>query len=374
MLMNKQDNLNLARKWRPKTFEEIAGQEIPVKMLQNSLFREKLFPVYLFAGQRGCGKTSTARIFGAALNCENLEKFQKSPKEKLPCLKCKSCQSMLNGNHPDFIEIDAASHTGVDNVRQILENCSYAPLSGKKKIYLIDEAHMLSKAAFNAFLKVLEEPPKTALFILATTEIHKIPQTVLSRCFQVIFSPIKPNPLKKHLKKICEKEDIKITDDSLNILIEETEGSARDAVNLLERVRFSSPHGKKINVDSILKILGKLSEQEISNIFQDLIDKNPTELLIKLESLNLSSINPQTFWNSIVQTCRDLMWIKYGITLKNIGRHDLLSKIAKNISTERILAIFQILWNQEALFLQTNQKHIFIESLLVQICNKVDIA
>ncbi|MFH1644148.1 MAG: DNA polymerase III subunit gamma/tau [bacterium] len=192
-------NLNLARKWRPKTFNEIVGQNIPIKTLLNGLYLKKFFPVYLFAGQRGCGKTSSARIFAAAINCQNLKKFQEDPKEKIPCLECESCQPMLKNNHPDFIEIDAASHTGVDNVRQILENSSYMPLAGNKKIYLIDEAHMLSKAAFNAFLKVLEEPPSTVLFILATTEIHKIPETVLSRCFQVIFRPINSDDLKKHL-------------------------------------------------------------------------------------------------------------------------------------------------------------------------------
>ena len=148
------NNLNLARKWRPKDFKQIIGQEIPIKILLNSLYLKKLFPVYLFAGPRGCGKTSTARIFAAAINCEQLINFQNKPNShSIPCLKCESCKSMLNAQHPDFIEIDAASHTGVENVRQILQNCVYIPLSGNKKIYLIDEAHMLSKASFNAFLK-----------------------------------------------------------------------------------------------------------------------------------------------------------------------------------------------------------------------------
>jgi len=169
------ENLNLARKWRPKTFDDIVGQEISVRMLKNGLYLKKFFPVYLFAGQRGCGKTSTARVFASAINCQNLENFQNNPtSNKLPCLECESCKSMLQANHPDFIEIDAASHTGVENVRQILESCTYKPIFGQKKIYLIDEAHMLSKAAFNAFLKVLEEPPSSALFILATTEIHTL--------------------------------------------------------------------------------------------------------------------------------------------------------------------------------------------------------
>ena len=201
--MNKtKNNLNLARKWRPENFDQIIGQDIPIRMLKNGLYLKKFFPVYLFAGQRGCGKTTSARVFGAAINCENLELFQKNPKENsLPCLKCNSCQSMLQANHPDFIEIDAASHTGVENVRNILEACSYMPIFGRKKIYLIDEAHMLSKAAFNAFLKILEEPPSSVLFILATTELQKFPQTVLSRCFQIAFKAVDNNSIKKRLKR-----------------------------------------------------------------------------------------------------------------------------------------------------------------------------
>jgi len=149
-------NLNLARKWRSRNFDQIVGQDLAIRMLRNSLYLSQFFPVYLFAGQRGCGKTSTARVFASAINCANLSKFQKNPKKcHVPCLECESCCAMLSGNHPDFIEIDAASHTGVDNVRQIIESSSYMPLMGKKKIYLIDEAHMLSKAAFNAFLKIL---------------------------------------------------------------------------------------------------------------------------------------------------------------------------------------------------------------------------
>ena len=167
--------LNLARKWRSKNFDQIIGQDLTIRALKNSLFLNHLFPVYLFSGQRGCGKTTTARVFTAAINCQNLENFRKEPREfKLPCLECQSCCLMASGKHPDFIEIDAASHTGVDNVRNIIEAAALLPVIGRKRIYLIDEAHMLSKAAFNAFLKILEEPPKSALFILATTDPGKI--------------------------------------------------------------------------------------------------------------------------------------------------------------------------------------------------------
>jgi DNA polymerase III subunit gamma/tau len=369
------DSLNLARKWRPKNFDQIIGQEIPVRMLQNGLFLQKTFPVYLFAGQRGCGKTTTARVFAAAVNCQNLKKFQEKPTEnKIPCLECDSCKAMMQANHPDFIEIDAASHTGVENVRQILEACTYMPLFGTKKIYLIDEAHMLSKAAFNAFLKILEEPPASALFILATTELQKFPETVLSRCFHVIFKPVDNTTLKEHLKDLCTKEAILIQDQALEILIQETEGSVRDAINLLERVRFSE---KEVSVESILHVLGKLSEKELLTLFENLIDQKPKELLEQLNSATFQTINPQTLWNMIIQVCRSLLWIKFG-TSTNLPMYfnDLehLQKTATKCSLNRLNSIFQLLWSQEDLFLRTPNKQIFLEILLLQICQQINVS
>ncbi|HZW61234.1 MAG TPA: AAA family ATPase, partial [Candidatus Babeliales bacterium] len=156
------NTLNLARKWRSRNFDQIVGQELSVKMLKNSLYLGQFFPVYLFSGQRGCGKTSTARVFAAAVNCKQLPSFQQNPKNfSIPCLTCESCTAMMQGQHPDFFEIDAASHTGVDTIRQIIDASQLLPLMGAKKIYLIDEAHMLSKASFNALLKILEEPPRS---------------------------------------------------------------------------------------------------------------------------------------------------------------------------------------------------------------------
>ena len=367
-------NLNLARKWRPKNFDQIVGQQIPISILKNSLFLKKFFPVYLFAGQRGCGKTTTARVFGAALNCQNLEKFQEKPTEnKVPCLQCDSCKAMQQANHPDFIEIDAASHTGVENVRQILENCSYMPILGSKKIYLIDEAHMLSKAAFNAFLKILEEPPSSALFILATTEIQKFPETVLSRCFQVIFKSVENNNLIKHLQQICTDEKIDIDDQALNIIIQETDGSVRDAINLLERVRFSQ---SKVTAETLMQVLGKVSEKELLKLFELLLEQNPSNLLNKLNSPALQNINPQALWNSIIQLCRTILWIKFKAEKLPAYFADIqkLKELANNCSVNRLNAIFQLLWSQEELFLKTPQKEILLETILLQICQQTNIA
>lgn len=364
---NQNNNLNLARKWRPSNFNELVGQDIPVKMLLNSLYLEKLFPVYLFAGQRGCGKTSTARIFGAAINCKNVENFKTNPKENIiPCGKCNSCTAMLSGNHPDFIEIDAASHTGVENVRQILENCAYMPILGRKKIYLIDEAHMLSKAAFNALLKILEEPPVSALFILATTEIQKFPATVLSRCFQIIFKSINNLDLKKHLLNICNQENIDIEEAALDIVIQETQGSVRDAINMLERVRFSD---KKITLDLLLKQLGKISESEIINLWQAIADQDKKQLFNILSFNTFENINPEILWDSLIQVLQTLLWLKYDASQLPAYFNDIdnLKVISSKISLPKLNAIFKLFWEQEDIFRKTSNKKIFIETLIINL-------
>lgn len=372
---NIQQSLNLARKWRPQSFDQVVGQDISIRMLKNGLFLNKFFPVYLFAGQRGCGKTTTARIFAAAINCNQLPFFQQNPTNfAIPCLDCNSCRSMINGNHPDFIEIDAASHTGVDNVRQIIESSSYMPLMGRKKIYLIDEAHMLSKAAFNAFLKILEEPPLPVVFILATTEIPKVPATVLSRCFQIMFNPIDNKPLKQLLRDICTKESVVIEEEALDLILNETEGSARDAINLLERVRFS---GQEVTERTVLQVLGKISVSELITLFDYLIEQAPQKVLAYLHEIDFQQRSPQFLWDMIINLCRNLTWIKYGVeTLPGaIGsmHKEALTKLSGKCSFSRLNAIFNFLWSQEELFMKTNKKHIFLEMTLLGLCQQVNV-
>ena len=367
------NNINLARKWRPKSFESIIGQDLSVSMLKNSLYLKTIFPVYLFSGQRGCGKTSTARVFASAINCKKLIDFQVNPKEQfIPCLQCSSCKSMLKSNHPDFIEMDAASHTGVDNVRQIIESCSYMPLAGSKKIYLIDEAHMLSKAAFNAFLKILEEPPTSVSFILATTEIQKIPDTVRSRCFQVLFHPVQTSTLQKYLKQICKNENIPIDDDAIQLLTQETEGSVRDALNLLEQIRFT---GEKITKEIVIKVLGKIGERQLFTLFDLIIDQKPKELLEHLKLINFESLLPQNIWNMIIQLCKSILWIKYEVKNESIMHNNLsaLEALSKKCSLNRLYALMQLLWSQESIFLRTPQKHLFLENVLLQMCHQVNL-
>ena len=343
--------LNLARKWRSRTFNEIVGQEMAISMLRNSLYKNHFFPVYLFAGQKGCGKTSTARILAAAANCEQLEAFQTDPsKHALPCLECTSCTNMYAGTHADFIEIDAASHTGVDDVRALLESCSFMPLMGRKKIYLIDEAHMLSKAAFNAFLKVLEEPPAQVLFMMATTELHKIPETVRSRCFQLHFNAIDRTLLHEHLTAICTEEKIDCTPEALTLILHETGGSARDAINLLEQVRFAS---ETVTADEVQKALGLISPHRLTQLFALMVEGNTSEVLEQLKVINFNSLNPTRLWQLLLGLVRTLIWQSYSVAPNDTALtldDSLKQRINTAASTSRLHAIMQLLWHQEELF------------------------
>lgn len=367
-------HLNLARKWRPRTFDEVVGQEMAVSMLRNSLFKNHFFPVYLFAGQKGCGKTSSARILATAANCEQLAAFQKKPSgHRLPCLECASCTRMQNNTHADFIEIDAASHTGVDDVRALLESCSFMPLMGNKKIYLIDEAHMLSKAAFNAFLKVLEEPPPQVLFMMATTELHKIPETVRSRCFQLHFSAINRTMLHAHLATICEQEKIECEPDALSLILHETDGSARDALNLLEQVRFS---GDTVTQAQVRKALGIISPVRLAEILALAVENKPQEILATLQELNFESLNAPRLWQLLLGIIRTLLWYTYQagtpdttLTLPDELRDRILAAASKN----RLHAVLQLLWEQEELFLATPYQHAFLEKVLLDVCRQMNV-
>jgi len=366
------NKLNLARKWRSKNFDQIIGQNLSIKILKNSLFLDHYFPVYLFSGQRGCGKTTTARVFTAALNCENLKKFRSNPKsELLPCLTCKSCELVKVGKHPDFIEIDAASHTGVDNVRQIIEASSLLPVMGKKRIYLIDEAHMLSKAAFNAFLKVLEEPPSSVLFILATTDPNKIIDTVRSRCFQLFFNAIDSNHLETHLKKICEVENIKYDLEALRLIINESEGCARDAINMLERVRFA---GNEISKELVFESLGYPDIDDLINLFEILlIKKDSKELLELLDKINLEKHAPDFIWKKLLSLVRDTWRLKLGVGIINsYSSLEKLTVIAKNCELDNLIDLLNSFCIQEQIFVRSAYPHLFLELFFISIVKKND--
>lgn len=358
---------NLARKWRSKQFNQVVGQELSIRMLKNSLYLNQFFPVYLFSGQRGCGKTTTARIFAAALNCHKLAEFQKDPKNiTVPCLGCESCLAMAQGNHPDFIEIDAASHTGVDNVRTIIDAASLLPVMGNKKLYLIDEAHMLSKAAFNAFLKILEEPPDSAIFMLATTDPQKIIDTVRSRCFKLFFTAIAPEALVPYIKTICQAEKIAVEDQALYTIVRETEGSARDALNLLEQVRFS--HGR-VTQQAVIKVLGHMGEDQLLGLLETILAGDTQKLVFFLTEIQFENYCAQTVWAKFQELIRTALFAKYGATkYETILDKTRFEKILRSVDSVRLGAYLEALYKQEMVLLKTTVQHGLLEMLFIQLC------
>lgn len=358
-------NLNLARKWRSKQFDQVVGQELSIRMLKNSLFRSQLFPVYLFSGQRGCGKTTTARIFAAAVNCQLLLEFQKNPKEiSIPCLICPSCKAMSEGQHPDFFELDAASHTGIDTIRQLIDSAQLLPVMGRKKIYLIDEAHMLSKASFNALLKILEEPPCGVLFILATTDLHKIIETVRSRCFQLFFGPIVHDQMYQHLLTICAQEDINAQESALRLIAAQSDGSLRDALNLLEQVRFSTA---KVTKDSVLSILGYIDDELLVQLLEKIGLSTPQDLLSFMQQIRLESYAPERVWERLLVALRALLWMKYGIRSTHLAQYeDRLKHLIASCPWSFWLTLSEKLHEQQLLFNRTSAKYSLLEMILLQ--------
>lgn len=360
-----EQKLNFARKYRPTTLDAIVGQDVPLRMLKNSLYRNVLFPVYLFSGQRGCGKTTTARVFARAINCEQLEAFRSSPTtQQLPCMQCASCRAISQGNHPDFFEIDGASHTGVDNVRLLVETAHYLPSLGKKKVYLIDEAHMLSKAAFNAFLKILEEPPLNALFMLATTEREKIPATVLSRCFQAQFPALSSDALKKILTHVCEQEKIIIEENAIKLIIHESEGAARDALNLLERVHL---HQNPVTEQSVIDLLGGISPVLMTRIISALLTRDQHQIVIILSECLTSAQNATRLWGEIVNGLQAVLRMKLSIV--GADKNSLLGELPLSAcSKEFIYASLRLMFHYEAQFCQTSKKELLLELVLLLMC------
>ena len=262
----------LYRTYRPSTFDEVAGQEHIVKTLKNALATGKLAHAYLFAGPRGTGKTTMAKLLAKALNCDEGIGHQ--------CNECKNCQAIIEGTHPDVLELDAASNNGVDEIRELIEKVKYGTILGRYKVYIIDEVHMLSTGAFNALLKTLEEPPEHVIFILATTEPHKILPTILSRCQRYDFTKLSDNDIKNRLKSVLEKEGVSYNDEAVDIIISLADGGMRDALSILDQVLAYS--GNKLDVQDILDIFALESKDEKMSLLNAIIDKDVSDVLSRI--------------------------------------------------------------------------------------------
>jgi DNA polymerase III subunit gamma/tau len=291
------------RKWRPRLWDQVVGQEHIVRTLQNAIRSERIGHAYLFAGPRGTGKTTTARLLAKAVNC-----LAPNPADH-PCDKCAHCLAVNEGRFLDLIEIDAASNTSVDDIRDLREKINFSPSQGKYKVYIIDEVHMLSTAAFNALLKTLEEPPPHAIFILATTEEHKIPATVLSRCQQHEFRRIPVNQIVSYLSKMSVEEKLEIEPEALTLIARQSTGSLRDAISLLDQLASS---GEKVSLATAQTVLGTATSQSVVTLIDTILEKRPADGLNCIHEALDGGTDPRQFARQVVDYLRNLMLIRLG--------------------------------------------------------------
>ena len=291
------------RKWRPRQWNEVVGQEPVTRTLQNAIRGGRIGHAYLLAGPRGTGKTTTARLLAKAVNCTDPDPAAR------PCDHCENCQAVNAGRFLDLVEIDAASNTSVDDVRDLRDKINYAPSQGQYKVYIVDEVHMLSTAAFNALLKTLEEPPAHAIFILATTEVHKIPPTVLSRCQRYEFRRIPVSGIVSQLKKICVEENLQVDDDTLLLIARQATGAMRDAISLLDQLTST---GEQIDLAQAQQVLGTATNQTVIDLVNTLIKKETAAGLDCIHDALDSGTDPRQFARQVVEYLRSLLLIRLG--------------------------------------------------------------
>ena len=355
----------LALKYRPQTFDDLIGQEVVAETITNSIKADKIPNAYLFTGIRGIGKTTTARIVAKALNCSNgIENKCK--------IKCDNCDAITNSNHIDVLEMDAASKTGVDDVRDLIEFSRYGPTSAKYKIFIIDEVHMLSKQAFNALLKTLEEPPEYLKFIFATTEIKKIPITVVSRCQRFDLSRIKSSELLEYIKKIKDKENGKITEDALKLIVKISEGSVRDALSLLDRALLSLDDGKELDLNSAQKIFGYFDKSQLIDLFELILKGEETKVINIYRKIYDQGVEPKVFINDFLELLYYFKNIN-SLTLEstNFSLNDEEFSKIKNLSNQIDSEVLILFWqfaisSLEEIDIVSNQ-HLSIEMFLIRL-------
>ncbi len=322
-IMNK-NYIPLYRKYRPQTIEQIVGQEHIKKALANAIQMDRISHAYLFTGPRGTGKTSTARIFAKSLNCE------KGPTIS-PCNECENCKNITNSIPIDVIEIDAASNRSVNDADEIIQKVALAPVQSRYKIYIIDEVHMLTNQAFNALLKTLEEPPKNVIFILATTEVHKVLDTIKSRCQRFDFKRITTDDIAKHLRYISDKESINITDDALAYIAQNSAGGMRDSIALLDQLSVLNSSDSAISVDDINRLLGRLSFDSLTSLFAAIASSNQTDALDVLNNIYNQGNEPAQILSNLLE------YLRNALILKSVGNSSVAGVVQLNESQISII-------------------------------------
>ena len=355
----------LYRKFRPQEFEDVKGQEHIVTTLKNQIKADRIGHAYLFCGTRGTGKTTIAKIFAKAVNCEH-------PVDGSPCGECPACKAIAAGNSMNVIEIDAASNNGVDNIRQIREEVEYRPTEGKYKVYIIDEVHMLSIGAFNALLKTLEEPPSYVIFILATTEAHKIPITILSRCQRYDFRRISIETISARLMELMEKEQVTVEERAIRYIAKAADGSMRDALSLLDQC-IAFYLGQDLTYDKVLETLGAVDTEIFSRLLRQILEKNVTGAIGVIDEMVIEGRELGQFVNDFTWYLRNLMLVQSSddmedvldISTENLA---LLKEEAQMVDTDilmRYIRIFSDLSNQIRF---ATQKRVLVEIALIKLC------
>ncbi|MBR1734998.1 MAG: DNA polymerase III subunit gamma/tau [Alphaproteobacteria bacterium] len=352
----------LATKYRPQRFADVIGQDITIKIIMNGMIKNRLGAAMLFSGTRGIGKTTIARIVAKAFRCEH-----STPE---PCGKCESCLSFANGSQIDVIEIDAASNTSVDDVREIIESCKYKPTSGKFKIFIIDEVHMLSNSAFNALLKTLEEPPEHVKFLMATTETYKIPETILSRVLKFDLKRIDANVLAQHLSSICNQENITAGADVLMEIAKAADGSIRDSLSILDQV-INVTDKNEITIGDVRNILGLSDESDIINLLKFILSADIKSSVKKFREILSGDISCEKIANTVLDYIYALTCIKSDIEIANNTVHDdiieQLRDISKKVSLPALTRIWQMLLRGIEEIKMCDRPEIVLEMMLIRI-------
>ena len=361
----------LARKYRPQTFLDLIGQENIVKAFSNAIKLGKISHAYLLCGPRGTGKTSTARIFAKSLNCKNGPTIN-------PCGECESCVDITNAVPMDVIEIDAASNRKVEDTQNILEKILYAPVYGKYKIYIIDEVHMLSSTAFNSLLKTLEEPPENVIFILATTEVHKVLDTIKSRCQRFDFRRITVDDIVKHLRFISDKENINITDDALFTIAKNSAGGMRDSIALLDQLSVLGGENP-ITTDDINQLLGRISFDVLNKLSNSILNSSPQEAVEFLENIYNSGNEPVQILSNLLDYLKNLLIVKncrseivFELTQLNDSQIESLKAQTEKIETHQIVALLDKCAEYIKEIKLTNNPRLWLEVSIIDLANLVE--